>query len=97
MTTHVHQCLDCTPEMVPDYDKADVRYHGADKCVPGYAHGVALVDGKPVSYTCGIFTGREGWALFVGKTIDDIHWCTCGSKAFCSTPVFGKVEVVCPS
>lgn len=96
MSEHVHACLNCQPDMVPDFDRADPRYHGAPKCLPGRSHGPAMVDGAPVSYTNGVFEGPEGWALFAGATDEDVHRCACGAWS-CVEPRFGHVEIACPA
>lgn len=97
MTEHVHGCLSCKPDMVPDFDRADPRYHDSEKC--GHlAHGPAMVNGAPVSYTDGVFEGAEGWALFAGATVDDVHSCSCTDawEHHCAEPRFGHVEIACP-
>lgn len=90
---HVHGCLNCRPDMVPDFDPADSRYHR-------YGYGAAcrsafrvLVNGSDVSYTRSAFEGVEGWTLFAGATADDIHPCTCASDEICVEPRFGSVEI----
>jgi hypothetical protein len=102
MSEHVHGCLTCRPDMVPDFDRADPRYHGLEKCGLGLAHGPAIVDGSPVAYTSGVFEAAEGWALFCGATIDDVHSCpTCDPNgrlaSICVEPRFGRVEIACPA
>lgn len=108
---HVHGCLNCRPDIVPDFDKADPRYHGAETCGT-VVHGPAMVDGVPVSYTQGVFEGLEGWALFVGVTAADVHPCpTCATcytttqgdpyystdswDHICIEPRFGYVTIAC--
>lgn len=89
---HVHRCLSCAPDMVPDFDRADPRYHDSGKCHQGgrLFHAVTI-DGAEISYTSSHFEDSEGWALFVGATADDMHMCSCGSKSMCSEPRFGVV------
>lgn len=108
MAEHVHGCLNCKPEMVPDFSKDDPRYHAYEKC------GVTLratVDGIEPGYHKGIFEGVDGWVLLAceGFDAEQVHDCpsctTRTSDAFldryatCLTPRFGKVEVIhdCPS
>lgn len=93
MSEHVHACLSCRPDMVPDFDPTDPRYHRTDKC--GASHGPALVGGVPVTYTAGVFEGPEGWALFCGATADEVHACSCTN--LCAEPRFGRVEIDCPA
>lgn len=92
MSEHVHGCLTCRSDMVPDFDKADPRYHDGEKC--GYTP-YALIDGVDPGYTAGIFEGPAGWALVAGATTDgiDTHICASGQHNACLTPVFGHVEV----
>lgn len=98
MLEHVHGCLNCQPEMVPDFDRADPRYHGVGKClradgVGSTAHRVFL-DDIEIAYTSGIFEGAEGWVLFSAATTADIHTCPCGFESICVEPRFGAVTVV---
>jgi hypothetical protein len=101
-TEHVHGCLNCRPDMVPDFDKDDPRYHDSQKCANHRSHGPAVVNGAPVSYTRGVFEGTEGWALFCGATSGDVHSCpTCEPDGrlqhICVEPRFGCVEIACPA
>jgi hypothetical protein len=91
MSEHIHGCLTCRPDMVPDFDADDPRYHKSGKCSHSYSHGPAMVDGIPVSYTNGVFEGPEGWALFAGATTADIHKCACGTWS-CVEPRFGHAR-----
>lgn len=101
MTEHIHRCLSCRPDMVPDFDRNDPRYHDGEKC----GHGLTIrVDGVELSYTKGAFEGHEGWVIFAGESIEAIHPCSCadrttGQGMTCLEPRFGHVEVVhaCPS
>jgi hypothetical protein len=100
MPEHVHRCLSCTPDMVPDFDRADPRYHEGEKC--GSILNVTL-DGQEISYTRGIFEGREGWVLFAGADTESVHHCpTCTTRTdegfiaryeVCVEPLFGVVTV----
>jgi hypothetical protein len=96
MTEHIHRCLSCTPDMVPAFDRADPRYHDGEKCV----HRITkvLVNGAEIGYTQGAFEGPEGWALFVGADIHEVHPCACydrstGQGMTCQEPRFGVVTV----
>lgn len=96
MSEHVHGCLTCMPDMVPDFDRDDPRYHDGEKCV----HRITkvLVDGVEIGYTKGIFEGPEGWALFVGKDASEVHHCSCFNRdtlqgMVCLEPRFGVVTV----
>lgn len=92
MPEHVHRCLACTPGMVPDFDRADLRYHVGGKCVHRIKQ--VLIDGIDIGYTAGAFEGPEGWALFAGtrEQMGLIHQCTCGAGV-CVEPRFGVVTV----
>jgi hypothetical protein len=106
MPEHVHGCLNCRPDMVPDFDPADSRYHNRSdlkKCASTFS---VLVDGAAVGCTQGAFEGAEGWALSAGAEVGDIHECPActtytmvrGDRviehlAVCVEPRFGHVEV----
>ena len=105
MTEHIHGCLNCRPEMVPDCDRADPRYHDGAKCGSA-TFGVVLINGAPISYTLGVFEGPEGWVLFPGATTDAVHLCpNCTTYSeyqgyqvidhheVCVEPRFGRVEI----
>lgn len=95
MTEHIHRCLSCTPDMVPDFDRADPRYHDGEKCGPLVR---VSLDGAEMTYAGGIFEGQEGWLLFAGAAVDDLHQCPCGADV-CVETRFGRAEVAhgCPS
>jgi hypothetical protein len=89
MAEHVHGCLSCRPDMVPDFSKDDPRHN---------VH--AFISGIEISYTRGIFEGREGWVLYAGDNkADEIHPCPCSRASVCVEPRFGGVTVLhdCPS
>src|SRR4051812_44619555 len=94
MTEHVHGCLSCRPDMVPDFDRADPRYHDGEKC-PRYRWGAVLPDGAEPGFTKGVFEGAEGWVLYAlggpGDT-DAMHQCPCKASV-CVEPRFGVVTV----
>lgn len=113
MPEHVHGCLNCRPDMVPAFDRADPRYHAYPKCGSTLA---VTVNGKDAGYTNGAFEGPEGWALLCAEgtlNADLVHPCptckdglpkdaegfTIGEWPLCVTPVFGRVDVIhaCPS
>lgn len=111
MADHVHGCLSCRPDMVPDFDRADPRYHDGEKC--GRLLSVTL-DGNPTGYTAGVFEGDEGWILQASETLDAslVHPCpNCTTYTAyegerfvdrwepCVEPRFGRVAVVheCPA
>jgi hypothetical protein len=88
--------------MVPDFDRADPRYHDGSKC----GHPIiALVDGADPGYTNGIFEGPEGWVLSAahGYDAEQLHQCpNCTTydadgciehAAVCVEPLFGAVTV----
>jgi hypothetical protein len=60
--------------MVPDFHRADPRYHTYEKCGVTFT---ATVDGKPAGYTNGVFEGPEGWALVASRDRDpsQVHAC----------------------
>jgi hypothetical protein len=97
MSEHIHRCLDCTPDMVPAFDQEDPRYHAGGKCV----HPITkvMVNGVVVEgYTQGVFEGPEGWALFVGTNVHEVHPCACHNRETwqgmtCQEPLFGVVTV----
>jgi hypothetical protein len=111
MPEHVHGCLNCRPEMVPDFSRDDPRYHAYEKC------GVTLratVDGVVPGYHKGVFEGAEGWVLlacegFDAERVHDCPNCTtyhdyegypvADTYSVCLTPRFGKVGVIhdCPA
>lgn len=108
MPEHIHDCLNCRPDMVPDFDRADPRFHGDGKClradgIESMVHHVFL-DGSEIAYTRGAFADREGWALFAGATVAEVHTCpTCTTRdadgflvsaPVCVEPRFGAVTVV---
>lgn len=107
MTEHIHACLKCRPDMVPDFDRADPRYHDLEKC----GGGRVRLDGVEPGYTAGCFEGTDGWLLLAseGFRADQVHPCpTCSTftpDGFvtgwenCVEPRFGHVEVVheCPA
>jgi hypothetical protein len=89
-TPHIHGCLNCRPDMVPDFTRDDPRYHDGEKCL----HLVyALLDGADPGYTTGIFEGPDGWVLSVddGYDTSTVHQCSCG-EGTCAVPRFGNVE-----
>lgn len=102
---HVHGCLACRPDMVPDFQKADRRYHSYEVC--GTTLAVRL-DGIDPGYTDGVYEGNEGWVLFVGVTHEEIHACpNClvrdadgflAHHTLCVEALFGRVTVIhqCP-
>jgi hypothetical protein len=106
MTEHVHGCLSCRPDMVPDFERTDDRYHDGEKC----DHSVyALVNGVDPGYTTGIFEGPDGWVLSASRGYDAsrVHPCPNHRQRvdeaidpiaaiqrveICVEPVFGNVE-----
>ena len=98
MPEHVHGCLTCRPDLVPDFDRADPRYHGYPKC-HGSDWGTVLLDGEPIAYTSGVFEGPDGWVLFAGLPGNDVHTCPCDGGGACVEPRFGHVGMRhgCPS
>lgn len=94
MSDHVHGCLTCRPDMVPDFSKDDPRFHISEKCRTergfGQIHRVML-DGVPLVLTAGHFEGAEGWALEIAEGINAAHYCPCDSKNTCVKPNFGVV------
>jgi hypothetical protein len=110
MAEHVHGCLNCRPDMVPDFSKDDPRYHDRDKCGVGF---IARLDGADLGYTRGVFEADEGWALLCAQGTYDadlVHDCpNCTTRGadegwidhheVCIEPRFGKVEVIhdCPA
>lgn len=97
MNEHVHGCLGCRPDMVPDFDRDDPRYHDGVKCGFGAACGDDIrIDGQRfVGYTKGWFEGREGWVLVVSeeRKTDQVCVCPCDAHNVCLTPRFGVVTV----
>ena len=93
MAEHVHGCLTCRPEMVPDFSRDDPRYHSyaTEKCRSAFR---VLVNGADAALTRGVFEGREGWALIAGNTTADVHDCPRGSWSPCIEPRFGTVTVI---
>lgn len=102
MTEHVHGCLNCRPDMVPEFRQDDPRYHDADVC------GTPLrgtVDGVEPGYHKGVYEGEDGWVLLAceGFNVELIHPCpTCttyDAEGFtenyevCLEPRFGLVAV----
>lgn len=107
MPEHIHGCLNCRPEMVPDFDPADSRYHAyPTKCGTTLR---ATVNGVEPGYHKGVFEGEDGWVLFAGATTDEIHTCpNCTTRdadgflighTVCVEPRFGHVAVIhdCPA
>lgn len=108
-TEHVHGCLNCRPDMVPDFSKDDPRYHDSAKCGSTLR---ATVDGVVPGYHKGVLEGPEGWVLLAceGFEASLIHECpTCSTYAplaggsgtyltgeyhICVEPRFGHVEVI---
>lgn len=94
MSEHVHGCLNCRPDMVPDFRKDDPRYHDGEKCRTGrdfaQIHRVTL-NGAELAWTHGHFEGTEGWALFIGEAINLAHPCSCVNGGVCVEPCFGVV------
>lgn len=85
--------------MVPDFDRDDARYHDTN-CGVNFR---ATIDGADAGYTKGCFEGPDGWVLFVGATLEDVHHCRCQGdldrgNELCVEPRFGYVEVIhdCP-
>lgn len=94
MAEHQHACLACRPEMVPDFDRADPRYHHFKKCRIDQRYSqshVVHLDGEVIPLTSGHFEGAEGWALVPGPTPDEVHACGCGAGNTCVEPRFGVV------
>jgi len=107
MTEHVHGCLNCRPDMVPDFSKDDPRYHAYEKC--GATLRV-MVGGRDAGYTRGAFEGFEGWALVVAADgrAESVHDCpSCSGPlpaiegsvpgyqhSICMEPRFGRVGVI---
>ncbi len=106
-TVHTHGCLNCRPDMVPDFTRDDPRYHDYETC------GVTLqatVDGVVPGYHKGVYEGADGWVLLASEGLDTslIHDCpTCTTRdaegfiahhEVCVEPLFGRVEVIhdCP-
>jgi hypothetical protein len=113
MTEHIHGCLNCRPDMVPDLDRDDPRYHDGQKCGSTLR---ATVDGVVPGYHKGVFEGPDGWVLlacegFEAGLIHECPNCTTRGPAeedgyrpllhheVCVEPRFGHVEVIhdCPS
>ncbi len=109
MAEHVHGCLNCRPEMVPDFDRTDPRYHDYEKCAVTLR---ATVDGAVPGYHKGVYEGADGWVLLACEGFDAslVHECpTCttyddlrgsvGTYSVCVEPRFGTVAVVhdCPA
>jgi hypothetical protein len=81
MAKHVHQCIQCHPEIIPEYDKDDPRYKRGN-VKTGYF--LTFVDDVDVGYTMGVYTGEDGWAIvpssnkggqYRSSTLEDIHDC----------------------
>lgn len=113
MAEHVHGCLICRPDMVPDFDRDDPRYHDGEKCGATLR---ATVDGVVPGYHKGVFEGVDGWVLLACEGFDAalVHECpTCTTRGpadaggfrpleryeVCVEPRFGNVAVIhdCPS
>jgi hypothetical protein len=112
MAEHVHGCLNCRPDMVPDFSRDDPRYHDYHKCGVAFT---ATVDGIAAGYTHGVFEGPEGWALVCAadSNIESVHDCPpCSGPlpddgsgypgyqhSICLTPAFGVIVVThgCPA
>jgi hypothetical protein len=100
MAEHVHGCLNCRPDMVPDFSRDDPRYHDGTKCRTADGrrplNWIVSIDGVTLGYTSGVFEGREGWALYAGEPDRAvlIHHCPnsrdCG---VCVEPRFGVITV----
>lgn len=96
MSEHIHGCLTCRPDMVPDFSRDDPRYHDGGKCVHRILR--VTVNGAEPGYTQGAFEGPEGWVLFVGANAGEVHPCACfnretGQGTTCQEPRFGVVTV----
>ncbi len=96
MTDHIHGCLNCRPDMVPDFSRDDPRYHDGQNC-RDEEHGFsayAFVDGVDAHYFTSAFEGTEGWVLHAGyrEQTGQIHGCPCDGGV-CVEPRFGRVEV----
>lgn len=50
------------------------------------------VDGISPGYTKGVYEGSDGWILFAGKDVDEIHTC-CGDNV-CLQLRYGNVKVI---
>ena len=104
MMEHIHGCLTCRPDMVPDFSRDDPRYHiyvSSSKCASAFR---VLVDGIDVGYTQGAFEGPEGWALVAGADVEKVHDCpnctadreyqgyqVADRQRVCVEPRFGRV------
>jgi hypothetical protein len=108
MTEHIHGCLICRPDMVPDFSRDDPHYHDGQKCANGWL--AVTVNGEPIAYTIGMYEGAEGWVLYAGYPAENVHPCpnhftylttTQGEPYLpigawdhiCVEPRFGRVEV----
>lgn len=113
MSEHVHGCLTCRPDMVPDFSRDDPRYHDGVKCG---APLQATVDGVVPGYHRGVLEGPEGWVLLACEGFNTalVHECpTCTTREpaeadgfrrllhyeVCVEPRFGNVAVIhdCPA
>lgn len=105
MTEHVHGCLNCRPDMVPEFRRDDPRYHDYEVCGTTL---YATVDGVKPGWHKGVFEGEDGWVLLAceGFDVEAIHACpTCTTYGThdghpiieqyqtCLEPRFGRVEV----
>lgn len=87
---HKHQCLKCTPDLIPDYDINSAFVHTREKCKTTYR---VISNGKDVGWTHHVTKeGREGFYCFAGEDISDIH--TCCGDTICIETRFGDVSVV---
>jgi hypothetical protein len=100
-TPHIHGCLNCRPDMVPDFTRDDPRYHDGEKCGRDVQ---PLINGAATGYTCGMYDGPEGWVLSASERLDVtlVHICpNCYDEESgevipntCLEPLFGRVEVL---
>lgn len=96
--SHVCQCLNCKPDIIPDYDVHDPLIHFRGKCRTTFK---VLNNGIDVGYTSGVTKeGIEGFYLSAGESMEDIHTHTCSSPngevnySTCLELRFGNIMVI---
>lgn len=96
---HTHECLNCNPTMIPDYNLHDPLIHFLAKCKVTYQ---VLDDGKSVGLTSGVTKeGKEGFYFFAGADTEDVHLHDCSNlfsneeeRNICLELRFGNITVV---
>jgi len=95
---HACQCVTCHPERFPGPTRSDVRvsvHHFSrrftDTRTDG-GHYDVFLDGRPFRYTIEGMTGADGWALWIGIDLAEVHLCSCGSGNVCATTVHGRIS-----